>query len=217
MKKLKIYWHKYKEQAVLIIVSIFLLAGVVQQAIGLTYVLKLTPIILATVTALMIIFWGIEPRKKVILSFIVIFIGILVETIGVKTGLLFGDYSYGLVLGFKLFGVPLAIGVTWLMVTMSAWQIATYDKSLNIYKSYTLAGLLIIMFDLVLEQFAITYGLWRWAGNTVPIYNYFSWLFVSLIIFYIYYKLSPKWQPSIFIAGILPLMSVFFWLMLIIS
>ena len=37
----------------------------------------------------------------------------LTEAIGVNTGLLFGTYEYGANLGFKIFGVPLIIGVNW--------------------------------------------------------------------------------------------------------
>lgn len=217
MKKVSQYWHKYKEQIMLGLLGFLLIAGVVQYALGLTYVLKLTPIIIALITAVMLIFWGIEPKKKVMLSFAVIIIGITVEIIGVKTGLLFGDYSYGAVLGYKILGVPFVIGITWLLVTMSAWQIALLNDSLNIYKKFALAGLLVIMFDLVLEQFAITYGLWVWVDNSVPLFNYVTWWVVSFVIFIIYHRLAPKWQPSIFVAGILPLMAIFFWLMLLIS
>ena len=38
--------------------------------------------------------------------------GIVVEIIGVNTQLLFGDYSYGKVLGYQVRNVPLIIGVT---------------------------------------------------------------------------------------------------------
>lgn len=217
MNKIYNFWHKYKEQIMLSFFGILLIAAVIQQAIGWTYVLKITSIMIAVITAVMILFWGIAPRKKVYISAIVIALGIIVEIIGVKTGILFGDYSYGLLLGFKILGVPIVIGITWLMVTMSAWQIAMYDKSLNIYKRLALAGLLVVMFDLVLEQFAIVYGLWQWAGNNVPILNYITWLIVSLVIFVIYNRLAPRWHSSIFVAGILPLMAIFFWLMLLIS
>ena len=39
--------------------------------------------------------------------------GMLVEWIGVHTGYLFGSYDYGTVLGPKLLGVPLIIGINW--------------------------------------------------------------------------------------------------------
>ena len=41
------------------------------------------------------------------------FLGFAVEVIGVATGLLFGDYSYGTGLGPKVLDVPLLMGVLW--------------------------------------------------------------------------------------------------------
>ena len=39
-----------------------------------------------------------------------------VELVGTKTGMLFGDYSYGKVLGPALQGVPLIIGINWFIM-----------------------------------------------------------------------------------------------------
>src|SRR5689334_22296373 len=41
------------------------------------------------------------------------FTGLITEITGANTGLLFGRYEYGNVLGIKIFGVPLLIGVNW--------------------------------------------------------------------------------------------------------
>jgi bisanhydrobacterioruberin hydratase len=42
--------------------------------------------------------------------------GIVVEIIGVNTQLLFGDYSYGKVLGYQVSKVPVIIGINWFLV-----------------------------------------------------------------------------------------------------
>ncbi len=52
----------------------------------------------------------------------------LSEIIGVNSALLFGDYSYGSVLGLKIGGVPVLIGVTWAFVTVAAWQLVSLSK-----------------------------------------------------------------------------------------
>ncbi|HAK11549.1 MAG TPA: hypothetical protein DCO78_05820, partial [Chitinophagaceae bacterium] len=49
--------------------------------------------------------------------------GMITEMIGVNTGLLFGNYAYGEVMGAKLNGVPLLIGVNWFVVVFSAGTI----------------------------------------------------------------------------------------------
>jgi putative membrane protein len=42
--------------------------------------------------------------------------GILVEIMGVNTGLLFGDYQYGAVLSPRIKQVPWVIGINWFLV-----------------------------------------------------------------------------------------------------
>ena len=51
-------------------------------------------------------------------------LGFSVEYIGVKTGILFGEYSYGENLGLKLFGVPLIIGVNWVILYVCSFLLS---------------------------------------------------------------------------------------------
>src|SRR5688572_19150870 len=46
--------------------------------------------------------------------------GFLAEVAGVHTGVLFGYYVYGEAIGFKLWTVPLLIGLNWVMLVYSA-------------------------------------------------------------------------------------------------
>ena len=41
------------------------------------------------------------------------------EILGVKFGIIFGDYEYGNALGYKIFEVPLLIGANWAILTIS--------------------------------------------------------------------------------------------------
>src|SRR5665213_1381174 len=43
-------------------------------------------------------------------------VGLGVEIMGVRTGILFGKYSYGTVMGYKLWDTPLILGVNWIIV-----------------------------------------------------------------------------------------------------
>ncbi len=205
---------------VVFIVAFFLLAGVVQYAVGLTYVIKLTSLVIAIMTALAVIFWDVNYGRRLLLSLIAIITGIVVELIGVNTGLLFGDYQYGTIMGYKIAGVPLLIGATWLLVTVSAWQIVSFS-SLKSYQKILIASGLVVMFDLLLEQFATAFGLWVWDNGVIPLLNYASWFFVSVFLLTIYAKYSKQGNPgifgSLFGAFALPLMAIFFWLMLLIS
>ena len=216
MKRLQKSISHNPQQFAVLVVAFFLILGVIQAALGLSYVLKLTPVLLTIIASMAVIFWEAPIRAKLWASAIVVTGGFVVELIGVHTGFIFGDYSYGKLLGFTVFGVPLTIGITWLLVTLSAWNIVSINTS-SLLQKYLLGGVLVVMFDLILEQFAITYSLWSWQGGGVPLYNYICWFVISLFCFFVYHRLTPKAAPSLFAVYVLPLMAAFFWLMLIIA
>ena len=214
-KRLQYYWAEYRQQTIIVIVAFFLLAGVVQYALGLTYVLNLTPIVIGILTALTVWFWDAPAKNRVYLAITAIAIGMIVEIIGVNSGLIFGNYSYGPLLGLKIFGVPLLIGITWLLVTLSAWQIVSFSN-LGKFAKIIVASGLVVMFDLVLEQFATAYSLWAWQDAVIPLKNYITWFVVGAVIVTFYVYFAKQKAPSIFGASMLPLMALFFWLMLIV-
>jgi putative membrane protein len=217
MKRFKNYLTTYPQQVAVGVVSFFLIAGVIQVAFGIDYVLGLTTIVITVLTSIGLLFWEAPAKAKIKASLAVIIASYFIELIGVKTGLLFGDYTYSGALGYRIFGVPFTIGLTWLFVTLSAWHIALINPKLKTWQRFLLGGLLVVMFDLVLEQFAVAYGLWAWAGNVVPLYNYVTWFFVSIIFFAIYRWFTPKTQPSLFVACLLPMVAIFFWFMLLLA
>ncbi len=216
MKRLRKFLHRYPQQIAVGVLAFFLLIGVLQAAFGLSYVLKLTPVLLTLVACTAVLFWEAPVRAKLWASTIIVFGSFLLELIGVQTGLIFGDYSYGKLLGFTVFGVPITIGITWLIVCFSAWNIVSLNTT-SLLQKYLLGGVLVVMFDLILEQFATTYGLWAWQGGAIPLYNYVCWFVISLLWFFVFHRLAPKAEPSLFAVYMLTLMAGFFWLMLIIA
>ena len=58
-----------------------------------------------------------EKSLHFIIFFIACFlVGVVVEIIGINTGVLFGDYTYGKVLGYQFKNVPLLIGINWFII-----------------------------------------------------------------------------------------------------
>lgn len=212
-KRLTHAWHTRRQEIVLGLFIVLFVAGVVQYALGLRYILPLTPLMLALLAAAALFFWDAESKKKLQATLLVLILGFVVELIGVHTGLLFGDYAYGDMLGLRLAGVPVTIGITWLLVTLSAWQITQY-RPMRVWQRFALAGALVVMLDIVLERFAVSYGLWAWQGGEVPLYNYLCWFGISMAMFAIYHKITPQAKPSIYIIALLPLIASFFWVML---
>lgn len=96
------------------------------------------------------------------------------EIIGVKTGALFGDYHYGNTLGFKVLGVPLIIGINWMLVILGAIAL-TQQLTQNLLLRSLVAGLLAVAFDYILEPVAIRLDYWHWSGGVPPLKNYLTW------------------------------------------
>ncbi len=77
----------------------------------------LTPAILLLSFALLLNFHTPVLDAKTTIVFISIFlISYFVEVAGVRTGLIFGPYSYGRGLGLKLLDTPLLIGLNWVLL-----------------------------------------------------------------------------------------------------
>jgi bisanhydrobacterioruberin hydratase len=207
-------WNNHRQQLFVGIVMFFWLAGFAQTAFGLEYVIKLTPIVLALLAAGVLFYWDAPARRKVAVGALIIILGYFVELIGVKTGVLFGDYSYGTLMGYKVFGVPLTIGITWLLVCVSAWNIVLFGSEKRLWVKLLYAGGLVVMFDLILEQFAVAYSFWSWANGEVPLLNYVCWFVIGAGFAWLVHGANPKAEPSFFAAAMVPGMAVLFWLML---
>lgn len=141
--------------------------------------ITLTPYILLFMGVLVLIFTGVLRSKQFAFWFVITYIFTLIlEIIGVKTGMIFGEYSYGDVLGFKLFGVPLIIGFNWLFVIAGAYSVSCFI-SRNKYIIIFSAAILSVVFDILLEPIAVKLGYWEWHGGIIPFQNYAAWFIIS--------------------------------------
>ena len=155
-------------------------------------------------------------------------IGFGSEYIGVNTGILFGEYAYGEVLGPKWNGVPFLIGIQWL-VTIYCIGIATHMLLQAMSKKAALAGqklfrgwqlvslvfdgaLMAVIFDWVMEPVAVELGFWQWEGGHIPLLNYLSWYGVSAFILLLFYLL-PFHKHNRFAVHLLLIQFMFFLLL----
>lgn len=125
--------------------------------------------------------------------------GMIAEWIGVHTHILFGDYSYGKNLGFKLFDVPLIIGVNWCVLTIATSSLA-YSITKNTYVHLLISCGLMVGIDLLIEPVAIKSDYWTWHKGVIPIYNYICWFLVSIPIQLLYLKLKLPEQNKVAIC-----------------
>lgn len=147
-----------------------------------------------------------------------IFGGLLVEIIGVQTGVLFGAYAYGDILGVKLAGVPLILGALWWMSLLGFgyWSdrilerwLKLKNKALNLIVRAFVAASLMTALDGLIEPVAIRAGWWAWEAVNVPWSNYATWWIVAFA-----FHLLPQKMGKNIGAGLLVAIFVLFFLFL---
>jgi bisanhydrobacterioruberin hydratase len=190
--------------------------------------IALTPLNLL-VSALLIFYTQEKINAAFILFCLAAFgIGFGTEWIGVNTGIIFGDYTYGTVLGPKWGGVPYLIGLQWVIVIYCAGvcMAMLHQKLLPkpqegeapisgwlLGVSIVIDGaLLALLFDWILEPVAVSLGYWTWAEGDIPWLNYATWWGVSALILIIFHLL-PFRKHNLFAVHLLMIQVMFFLLM----
>ncbi|MEI8081715.1 MAG: carotenoid biosynthesis protein [Actinomycetes bacterium] len=114
---------------------------------------------------------------------------IVVEAIGVWSGLPFGHYTYGSSLGPQLLGVPLLIPLAWAMAAYPALLLArrlgTHPVSVVVIGAFALTS-----WDLFLDPQMVSQGYWTWSNvgltlpgvQLIPATNFLGWFVASLIL-----------------------------------
>ena len=148
--------------------------------------------------------------------------GLLVEAVGVHTGVPFGEYAYTGDLGAELFGVPVVVPLAW---TMMAWPALVVGRTLAgrlpvaldravrrrpvsgrdltaLSRSRTalVGGAALAAWDLFLDPQMVDAGHWAWAHPDpglplvpgVPLTNYAGWLIVAVAMAGALHRLLPR-------------------------
>ena len=150
--------------------------------------LSLSPISLIF-TFLIVVCSNIEVSYKSFATIIIIFfLSIISEIIGVNYGLLFGSYYYGENLGYSIYGVPLVIGLNWVVLTVSSGNIASYLFE-NKYLSIFIGSLLMLILDVIMEQVSGNIDFWYFNDDNL-IFNYITWFILGACNQYFYQSLN---------------------------
>ena len=141
-------------------------------------------------------------------ALIIFFIGMISEILGVNYGLIFGDYVYLDNLGFKVLGVPVLIGVNWIILTFITGSMSSYIIK-NKYVAALTGAILMILLDLIIEPVAPLLGFWIFDLPTVPLQNYIGWFVIGLTTQYIYHFNIERKEYS-FSINLLLVNAIFF-------
>jgi len=151
------------------------------------FFLRFTPLTLVLTAGLLVAFQPGRGASFWGFCFSVVLLGFGAEFVGVNTGKVFGHYTYGNTLGFKLFdaapfvGVPPLIGLNWLVITYLCGNLARY-LPLSELPRIVLAALLMVGFDACLEPVAHHYDFWHWSANVIPFQNFRDWFIFACIL-----------------------------------
>lgn len=166
-----------------LIIWFFFAVGIVGLAMPWTreFFIRMIPLTFVVCAVLLGITDQTGNRKLFWVSGMIFLSGWLVEVAGVNTGLLFGQYGYSLHMGPALFGTPLVMGLSWLMMIYLTVAVVQ-DITMHPFYRTVLAAVLMVVFDFLLEPAAIWMKMWFWEGGRVPVVNYMTWFLVSLAL-----------------------------------
>ena len=152
-----------------------------------SFYLRFTPLTLG-LTALLLL-WFQKGRDASFWGFCatVVLLGFGAEFVGVNTGKVFGHYTYGDTLGFKLFdqqpfrGVPPMIGLNWLVITYLGGMLARYLPLGELARTL-LAATLMVGFDACMEPVAGRFDFWHWTAGVIPFQNFRDWFIFACVL-----------------------------------
>lgn len=133
------------------------------------------------------------------------------EYLGVNYGYLFGDYTYGSILGFKYYKVPLVIPITWALLSIASRSLVNLVTNSYAISAF-LTAVVITAYDFLLELVAVRFGWWWWNTGNIPIFNYICWFVLSFIFQLLFRKVPSITGRSYWIIFVHLL---FYWVLLL--
>jgi putative membrane protein len=203
--------YKKNSHYIVFVLGIFYLVGIIIHLLPVTQHLALSltePQLLLVNSALL--GWLVYQQRstRFIFWFLFAFVfSVSLEMIGVKTGLIFGEYYYGDTMNLKILRVPVVIGLNWVILILGGYALARLLSKGIV--AVLLSGIIVVLFDFVMEPVAMILDYWQWEGNSIPLQNYVAWFLITIILVSIlyFYKITIN---SIILKGYFIIQFVFF-------
>lgn len=191
-------------------ITVAVLAVLAQIAYPLTPRHRLTPLIVITVLAFAFAdlthAWRTRGRRWTVSFAAVILVGALVvEIIGVATGVPFGSYSYAHTLGARLAGVPVLVPLAWLMMSYPCLLLGralagSAGGPARAFRVALAGGWTLAAWDVFLDPQLVAAHAWHWAhprpglpGTAgVPLTNLVGWLVAGTVVIAVADRIVPK-------------------------
>jgi putative membrane protein len=128
--------------------------------------------------------------------------GLLIEAVGVHTGVPFGQYRYLDSLGVKVLGVPLIVALAWTMMAYPAYVVSKILRPRHLVQRALIGGWALAAWDLFLDPQMVQAGHWQWLETTgpalagVPLLNYVAWFAVASVMMVVLHVVrAPRDEP----------------------
>ncbi len=144
--------------------------------------------------------------RSAILAFfaITLAVGNAFENIGVRTGFPYGHYYFTDLMGSKLFGVPVLLGLAYVGMAYLSWVVAgsilgggVRPEGARRITLPLLAALTMMVWDLSLDPvWSTVLHAWVWVDGGVyfgvPLTNFFGWYLTVYVIFQLFALYNPR-------------------------
>jgi len=116
-------------------------------------------------------------------------LGLLAEAVGVRTGMPFGDYTYGDALGAMVLDVPIVVPLAWAMMAYPTFIVAS-TLAVSRWWIALIGGWSLMAWDIFLDPMMVELDGWHWLTDRsalpgipgIPLQNYAGWFVVGSII-----------------------------------
>lgn len=197
-----------------IVLVVFTLVGITGMLVLPETFRPLSPLHLLLNLAALFLFareFGGQTVRYMILCFAA---GFAIELFGVNTGNVFGAYHYGDALGFKIRGVPLIIGVNWLILSFCALTLTEKIKG-SVYVKALAGAALMTGLDVLIEQLCSGLDFWHWEIGHAPVQNYIAWFIFSFFLQMVGQTLAIERRHPL--TGLIYALQVLFFLALLLA
>lgn len=142
--------------------------------------ISITAASLFLVIAAVLLFHTSWNTKTVLWFLFIVISSFLMESFGVRTGALFGQYTYERGLAPMIDHTPVIIGFNWLFLVYASHNIV--DRfNLRPWSRILCGSLLMIGYDVVLEWIAPFMQMWHFDSGYPPLRNFIVWFLAALL------------------------------------